>query len=119
MEARSVAREPAIDGFLEGGHRPQPVGAGERGPWPANFSQDAVHRSGALGPTAVPLDGPRRTVPLFARQPITRQHASSLVGDGQHTAGPVTPADPARHPSSIASSSVEDEHKLRIVHATI
>ena len=38
----------------------------------------------------------------------------ALVGDDQHTAGPVAPADPARLPGADASSAVEEKDELAV-----
>ena len=114
MEARSVPREPAIHGFFDGTKRAHSIRRRERGPGLADLSQNAVDRRGAMRPAPVSLDGPGRAIRFLARQPVVRKRSSLLVGDGQHTAGPVAPAHPARHPCSNASSPVEDEHHVRI-----
>ena len=116
MEPGPVAREPAIRRFFNRRHRPQPVGARDPGPAASHFSPHAIHSGSPLRAAPVQVYGPGRAISLFARDSVALQNPSFLVGDRQHTAGTVAPADPARHPGSNPSSPIEQEHEVWFCH---
>src|SRR5258708_3496280 len=119
MERRSVPREPAIDRFLNRREQPQPVSPGKHRPAASHVSPHAIHRRSPLRPRPIRSDDPGRVISLLAGDAVASEHASLLVRDGQHTAGPVAPAAPERHPGSNASSPVEQEDEAGLAHATI
>src|SRR5487761_276607 len=117
MERRPVAREPAIDRFLYNSQRPQPVGTRHHGPAASHLTHERTYGRGSLRPSAVLVDSPGGAIRLLAGDPVAGEGSSFLIGDCQHTAGPVAPADPARHPGSNASSPVEEEDEVGFAHA--
>src|SRR5579859_628525 len=112
-EPRAVPGEPAVSRLLERGQRLDAVQARNRRPRATQLVNDSVDRRGSFD-TALGVDGPGCTVDLGAAQPISGKDARLLICDDQHTAGPVAPADPARHSGSHRSSPIEDQHDLAI-----
>src|SRR5262245_58225005 len=107
MEARAARRDVAIHGLLDGRKRWDPIGRREHAPSSAKLVQSAVDRGRAFELAAPHINGPGGPVGLVAGQAVALEDAGLLVGDDQHTAGPVAPANPARKPRSNASSAVE------------
>lgn len=119
MERRPVPREPPIDGFLESRDRRRPVSQGKHRPAASELSPHAIDRRGPLPPAPVGLDDPGCAIGLLATDSVAGEDTLPLIGDCQHTAGPVAPADPARHPGSNASSPVEKQDEVRLAQANI
>src|SRR5262249_14793736 len=89
-----------------------PIGRREHAPSSTQLVQSAVDRGRAFELAAPHINGPGGPVGLVAGQAVALEDAGLLVGDDQHTAGPVAPANPARKPRSNASSAVEQEDEL-------
>src|SRR3989442_3480854 len=112
VESGAMLGEPSVERLLRGRDRVQSVKPGQRRPPATEDAEHAIDRGGALQPAAGAIDGPGRAIRFLARDPESFENAGLLVGDDQHTAGPVAPADPARHACSNASSPVEKHDQV-------
>src|SRR4029077_209838 len=85
------------------------VDRGQQRPRTRELGEHTVERGGAVEAPALTVDGPGCPVGFRPRDAVALEHSGLLIGDGQHTASRVAPADPARAPRSNASGAVEQQ----------
>lgn len=114
VETGAVAGHPSVGRLLHRRDRRQPVGGRQQRPAGAEIREHPVDGRGAGRSAAIGFNRPGGGVQLDARKRIALFDPRRLVGNDQHPAGPVAPADPARDPRSNSSGAVEQEnHRLR------